>query len=109
MTLSFDPSEVAAAERGWDDQHLDLRGARNLLRDAPTAGFTAAVTGPAAHFAAAWGRHAEHLAATAEGEADGIRTEVAEVLAADLRGRERSDFLSDLIEDTLVELLRERR
>jgi len=107
--LSFDPAEVAVAERGWDDQHLYLRGARTTVETSSTVGFTAAVRGSADSFAAAWARHAGRLAGLAEAEADGIRSTMARLLVADLRGRRRAGFLAQLNEAVLLELLRERR
>lgn len=109
MTLSFDPSEVSAAERGWDDQHLHLRGARTTFATAPTDGFTDAVRATADRFAAAWERHARRLAVSAEAEADGIRLATSAVLASDERGRDDGGLVSQVTEAILADLLREYR
>lgn len=109
MTLSFDPREISAAERGWDDQRLYLRGARATYATASTDGFTEAVRGPAGRFATAWARHATRLAASAEAEADGIRFAVLSVLIVDERTHDDLGFFSRTTEAILVNLLREAR
>ena len=74
---------LASTARRWDEQHLDLDAASHQIAGAATGGFTPAVAGAAARFAAAWTRHAEALGSTAESRADGLRASAEDFLATD--------------------------
>lgn len=77
------PLTVGVASRAWDDQHLGCSAAAGQVGGAPTNGFTEAVAGCAARFAATWQHHTRDLAAQAEARADGLRGAVADFLATD--------------------------
>jgi hypothetical protein len=77
------PLSVGRAARSWDEQHLDVAAAAGQLGAAPVQGFTAAVGGAAARFAASWQRHAAALAERAEATADGLRGALADYLRTD--------------------------
>ena len=67
------PVTVGIASRAWDQQHLDLASAADLVGGASTGGFTAAVAGPAARFTGDWERFTGALGTRSEGQADGLR------------------------------------
>lgn len=74
---------LARAARGWDEQHLDLRAAREQVLGATVAGFTPAVSRTATRFATAWARHLAALADDAGATADGLRAALAGYLRVD--------------------------
>ena len=77
------PVSVGRAAQAWDEQHLDLSAASRQVAAAPTGGFTGAVSGAAARFATAWGRHTADLAEDAETRADSLRRAISDYLATD--------------------------
>lgn len=77
------PVSVGQTSRSWDEQALDVAAAAGQVGAAPPDGFTSAVAGAAARFAAAWERHATGVAEEAEGHADTLRTVIADYLATD--------------------------
>ena len=77
------PLSVGRAARSWDEQHLDVAAAAGQIGAAPVEGFTDAVGGAAARFAATWQRHAAALADRAEATADGLRGALADYLRTD--------------------------
>ena len=77
------PVSVGRAARAWDEQHLDLQAAAGQVAGAGSAGFTAAVSGPAARFLAAWERHVRELGTTSEARADALRVTLADYVATD--------------------------
>lgn len=81
--LEVDPLSIARVARSWDEQHLDLQAASRQVGTAPLTGFTPAVVGTAARFAAAWQRHTAELAQGCEARADGLRATLDELLTAD--------------------------
>jgi hypothetical protein len=74
------PLSVGVASRAWDQQHVDLASAADLIAQAPTDGFTAAVSGPAKRFATDWERFADRLGTRAEEQADGLRAVISTYL-----------------------------
>jgi hypothetical protein len=90
--IEVDPAGLTRVAGAWDDERHDLLAAARQLAEAPAAGFTPAVAGTAARFAAAWQRHATGLAEAAGGRADRLRRVLADQLdtdaaqAAGLRG-----------------------
>ena len=50
------PLSVGVASRAWDQQNIDLASAAELVGEAGTGGFTAAVSGPAGRFTSDWQR-----------------------------------------------------
>ena len=90
---------IATTARAWDDQHLDLGAAAGQVRDARTSGFTAAVSGTAARFAAAWQRHVDGLATTAEARADGLRATAADLRTTDGLAAEQAYLLDSLLQE----------
>jgi hypothetical protein len=95
------PLSVGRTSRSWDEQHLDVLSAARLIGTAPTSGFTGAVTGTAARFAATWQRHTRDLAGDAESLADGLRSTLADYL--------RTDQAVGVEQLALLSLLREIR
>ena len=83
--MELDPVSVGATARAWDEQHLDLHAAGRQVGGADAGPFTPAVAATAARFAAAWARSTEALGDECETRADGLRTALEEVLAADHR------------------------
>lgn len=77
------PVSVGQAAQAWDEQHLDLQAAAGQVGSAGSAGFTAAVSGPAARFLTAWERHVRDLGDTSEARADGLRVTVDDYVATD--------------------------
>jgi len=77
------PASIGQASRAWDEQHLDMAAAGEQIGGATTGGFTDAVSGTASRFVTTWQRHATDLATQAEGEADGLRTALADYLQTD--------------------------
>ncbi|GAA5154384.1 hypothetical protein GCM10023340_37860 [Nocardioides marinquilinus] len=77
------PVSVGEAARAWDEQHLDLQAASRQIGAAGTGGFTAAVSGPAARFVAAWERHTRTVGQTCDDTADGLRVSIRDFLATD--------------------------
>ncbi len=77
------PVSVGLASRAWDEQHLELTAAADQVREAPTGGFTRAVSGAAQRFASAWERHADGLAQESEARADGLRTALRDYVTSD--------------------------
>ena len=74
------PVSVGVASRAWDQQHVDLTSAADLVGGAPTGGLTAAVSGPASRFLADWQRFTAALGTRAEEQADGLRATIATYL-----------------------------
>ena len=70
------PVSVGIASRAWDQQNIDLSSAAGLIGEAGTAGFTAAVAGPASRFTSDWHRFAGALATRCETQADGLRATI---------------------------------
>ena len=77
------PVSVGRAAQAWDEQHLDLQAAAGQVAGAGSAGFTAAVSGPAARFLSAWERHVRELGTTSEARADALRVTLADYVATD--------------------------
>lgn len=94
------PVTVGQAARSWDDQNLDVTAAAGQIGDAATGGFTSGVAGEASRFATTWRRHAEQLASDAEGQADGLRTTIADFLATD----EAAGYAAMALQGYLVEV-----
>ena len=74
------PVSVGVASQDWDQQHLDLASAADLVSEAPTGGFTAPVSGPATRFLTDWRRYTAALGTRAEEQADGLRATIATYL-----------------------------
>ncbi|RYP88973.1 hypothetical protein EKO23_00615 [Nocardioides guangzhouensis] len=85
------PVTVGLASRAWDQQHIDLASAADLVGGATTSGFTAAVAGPAARFIGDWERFTDALGTRSEGQADGLREVIRTYL--DTEGVVASRFL----------------
>ena len=77
------PLSVGAASRDWDQQNIDLASAADLVGEAATTGFTAAVSGPAGRFTTDWQRFTAALATRCETRADGLRDTIEAYLAAE--------------------------
>lgn len=77
------PLTAGIASRDWDEQSLDLRGAREQVSHADAGGFTTAVAGTARGFVRAWTRHLTGLETMAEGHADGLRVTIDDWLKTD--------------------------
>ena len=77
------PLSVGVASRAWDEQHLDLAAAAGQIGDAPTGGFTSAVSGTAARFTTAWERSTRALGEDAEARADGLRSSIRDYVTSD--------------------------
>ncbi len=77
------PTSVGEASRRWDDEHLDLQSAADGIDGAPTAGFTAAVSGSAGRFTSAWSRFASDTGTDCETRADSLRTTILDFLTTD--------------------------
>jgi len=73
---------VGVVSREWDEQHLALRSAAQLILEAP-GGFSAAVAGAAFAFTDEWQRSTRALARDAEGFADRLRVVIADWLHTD--------------------------
>jgi hypothetical protein len=93
-------SELASTARAWDEQHLDVESAAHQVVDAPTGGFTAAVSGAAERFVTAWGRHTTDLAQTAEARADGLRATASDLVETDGVAAEGSIVLALQLRET---------
>lgn len=93
------PEEVGRLSRRWDEQHLDLAAAADQVAGAPVGGFGAAVRAAARDFTEAWERHCDALGRDAEGRADGLRTVIAEVVAADGDARGDVEALRPFVEE----------
>lgn len=74
------PVSVGVVSRAWDQQHIDLASAAELVGGAPACGFTAAVSAPASRFLADWQRFTAALGTRAEERADGLRATIAAYL-----------------------------
>jgi hypothetical protein len=83
MTMDMIPESVGQAAQAWDEQSLDVGAAADQVAGAGTGGFTAPVASAASRFLRAWERHADALADTCEGQADGLRTTMNDWLATD--------------------------
>ena len=70
------PISVGVASRAWDQQNIDLSSAADLVGEAGTGGFTAAVSGPAGRFTSDWQRFTAALATRSETQADGLRATI---------------------------------
>lgn len=81
--MEVDPFAVGATARAWDEQHLDLEAAGRQIGGADAGPFTPAVAATAARFAATWSRFTRALGDECETRADGLRTSLEEILAAD--------------------------
>lgn len=92
--------ELASTSRAWDEQHLDVASAAHQVADAPTGGFTAAVSGAAERFATTWGRHTTDLAQSAEAQADGLRVTATDLAETDGLVAESSLALALLLRET---------
>ena len=68
----------------WDQQNIDLASAAGLIGGAGTAGFTAAVSGPASRFTSDWQRFTDALATRCETRADGLRATIETYLQTEL-------------------------
>ena len=77
------PATVGEVSRRWDDEHLDLGSAAEEIGGAPTSGFTAAVSGPAARFTSAWQRFAADTGDECEARADALRSAIRDYLTTD--------------------------
>ena len=77
------PASVGEASRRWDDEHLGLQSAADGIDAAPTSGFTAAVSGPAARFTSAWSRFAADAGTECEARADALRGTIRDFLETD--------------------------
>ena len=77
------PASVGEASRRWDDEHLDLQSAADGIDAAPTSGFTAAVSGPAARFTSAWSGFAADAGSECEARAEALRATIRDFLATD--------------------------
>ena len=93
------PTTVGEASRRWDDQHLNLGAAAELIGGAGSAGFTSRVSGNASRFLSSWRRHTEQLADECEGHADGLRVVIREFLASDQAAFEDFLLLGGFVEE----------
>ncbi len=78
------PVSVGIASRAWDQQNIDLSSAAGLVGEADTAGFTAAVAGPASRFTSDWQRFTAALATRCETQADGLRATIETYLRTEV-------------------------
>jgi hypothetical protein len=83
------PVTVGTASRAWDQQNVDLASAADLVGEASTSGFTAAVSGPAARFVGDWQRYTDDLATRCETRADGLRATIATYLETEFSVQDR--------------------
>jgi len=81
--LAVEYRQVALVAREWDEQHLDLRSASDVVAGIGAGAFSGPVRGAVAAFAGHWTRHLTAVALGAERRADGLRTAVEGYLAAD--------------------------
>ena len=77
------PLSAGRVSRSWGEQALDVSAAAGQIGAAPSGGFTAAVSGAASRFTAAWERHALGLAEEAELRSEELRAVIADYLATD--------------------------
>jgi hypothetical protein len=82
--MEFVPTSAGVASRAWDQQNIDLTSAAGLIGEAGTAGFTAAVSGPAGRFTSDWRRFTTALATRCETQADGLRATIEAYLQSEL-------------------------
>lgn len=82
--MEFVPISVGVTSRAWDQQNIDLASAAGLIGEAGTAGFTAAVSGPAGRFTGDWQRFTTALATRCESRADGLRATIESYLQTEL-------------------------
>lgn len=82
--MEFVPISVGVASRAWDQQNIDLTSAAGLIGEAGTAGFTAAVSGPAGRFTGDWQRFTTALANRCETQADGLRATIETYLQTEI-------------------------
>lgn len=87
---------LGRATRAWDEQHLDVSAGAGQIGGAGTGGFTDAVSGAAARFAATWQRHTTALAGRAEAQADGLRAVLTDYAGTD--GRTAGEVLAILFQ-----------
>jgi len=83
MTMDMIPESVGQAAQAWDEQNLDVGAAADQIAGAGTGGFTAPVASVAGRFLRGWERHADGLAESCEGQADGLRVTMTDWIATD--------------------------
>jgi hypothetical protein len=82
--MEFVPLSVGVASRAWDQQNIDLTSAAGLIGEAGTAGFTAAVSGPAGRFTSDWQRFTTALGTRCETQADVLRATIETYLQTEI-------------------------